>query len=149
MVVRPAKPLIAGSVGRSAPALLLSLLPTLAMTTSSIKTVSPVHAHWPPSFDLLISDTLDLHRSPSPPIRLSPATPPLTQVLVTGANGYLASHICRELLSRGYEVRACVRDKDNPSSVEHLRLLESTGSSLKLFSTGDMADDTLEEDTSR
>ena len=65
------------------------------------------------------------------------------QVLVTGANGYLASHICRELLSRGYKVHACVRNKDNPSSVEHLRLLDPTGSSLKLFSTGDMADDTL------
>ena len=49
----------------------------------------------------------------------------------------------RELLGRGYEVRACVRNKDNLSSVEHLRLLDPTGSKLKLYSTGDMADDTL------
>lgn len=31
-------------------------------------------------------------------------------VLVTGANGYIASHIVKELLEHGYRVRGTVRD---------------------------------------
>ena len=66
-------------------------------------------------------------------------------VMITGANGYLASHIVKQLLEKGYNVNACVRNASNESSVEHLLKLtssESTGK-LRLFSTGDMADKSL------
>jgi dihydroflavonol-4-reductase len=33
----------------------------------------------------------------------------MTKVFVTGASGFIAKHILRELLERGYEVRASVR----------------------------------------
>ena len=70
---------------------------------------------------------------------------PIRTVLVTGANGYLASHIVKLLLEKGYDVHACVRDATNESSVRHLLHLSSTLSSskLRLFSTGDMGDKSL------
>ena len=68
-------------------------------------------------------------------------------VLITGANGYLASHIVKQLLEKGYNVKACVRNAENKSSVKHLlELSESLSSSLgqlQLFSTGDMGDKSL------
>lgn len=47
----------------------------------------------------------------------TPALAPGSWILVTGANGYLASHIVSQFLSRGYKVRGTVRD---PSSVPWL-----------------------------
>ncbi|KAK0619568.1 putative aldehyde reductase 2 [Immersiella caudata] len=38
------------------------------------------------------------------------STPPGSRVMVTGANGLLASHICLQLLERGFNVRGAVRD---------------------------------------
>uniref|UniRef100_A0A7S2LSW9 NAD-dependent epimerase/dehydratase domain-containing protein n=1 Tax=Skeletonema marinoi TaxID=267567 RepID=A0A7S2LSW9_9STRA len=67
-------------------------------------------------------------------------------VMITGANGYLASHIVKQLLEKGYNVNACVRNAANESSVRHLLQLSSSSTSsgkLQLFSTGDMADNTL------
>lgn len=68
-------------------------------------------------------------------------------VMVTGANGYLASHIVKQLLEKGYNVNACVRNAANESSVKHLLKLSSSSKSssgkLQLFSTGDMADKNL------
>ncbi|KAL7525204.1 hypothetical protein ACHAWF_001255 [Thalassiosira exigua] len=70
------------------------------------------------------------------------ASPPIKTVLVTGANGYLGSHIVQLLLEKGYDVRACVRDAANASSVDHLlRIPTSSTGALTLFSTGDLADD--------
>lgn len=40
------------------------------------------------------------------------AIPPGSLVLVTGANGYVASHICDRLLKAGYKVRGTVRSAD-------------------------------------
>eukprot|EP00984_Skeletonema_dohrnii_P029838 scaffold20738_cov111-Skeletonema_dohrnii-CCMP3373.AAC.1 len=75
------------------------------------------------------------------------AAPPSTirTVMITGANGYLASHIVKQLLDKGYNVNACVRNASNESSVRHLLQLSSssTAGKLQLFSTGDMADNTL------
>jgi len=65
-------------------------------------------------------------------------------VLVSGANGYLASHIVKQLLDKQYNVHACVRNKDNISSISHLLKMQndSTGK-LTLFSTGDLGDSSL------
>ncbi len=46
-------------------------------------------------------------------------------VLVTGASGYIGSHIVRELLSRGYDVRATVRNGDDHEKIGHLLSLAS------------------------
>ncbi|KAL7470194.1 hypothetical protein ACHAXS_013588 [Conticribra weissflogii] len=73
-------------------------------------------------------------------------TPPssIQKVMVTGANGYLASHIVQTLLAKGYTVHACVRDATNPASIRHLRALPgATPANLRFFSTGDMADSSL------
>jgi len=61
-------------------------------------------------------------------------------VVVTGANGYLGSHIVKQLLEKDYTVHACVRNASNESSVRHLLQLPSAADNLKLFSTGDLGD---------
>jgi len=70
---------------------------------------------------------------------------PIRTVLVTGANGYLASHIVKQLLEKGYKynVHACVRNAGNQSSVRHLIKIPSPTGKLTLFSTGDMGDKSL------
>ena len=80
----------------------------------------------------------------------SALTTPIRTVLVTGANGYLASHIVKQLLDKQYNVHACVRNADNVSSVQHLLNIPKTNNGiggrkqqLTLFSTGDMGDASL------
>ncbi len=41
-------------------------------------------------------------------------------VMITGASGYVGSRTVKELLEKGYTVRACVRDKNNAGKVRHL-----------------------------
>lgn len=41
-------------------------------------------------------------------------------VMITGASGYIGSQTVKELLEKGYTVRACVRDKNNAGKVRHL-----------------------------
>ena len=36
-------------------------------------------------------------------------------VAVTGASGYIGSHVVTALMRRGYAVRACITDPSNPS----------------------------------
>jgi cinnamoyl-CoA reductase len=60
-------------------------------------------------------------------------------VMVTGANGFLASYIVRDLLAKGHTVHACVRDATREATVEHLQSLPGAATRLKLFSTGDLA----------
>ncbi|ESO10708.1 hypothetical protein HELRODRAFT_72599, partial [Helobdella robusta] len=47
-----------------------------------------------------------------------------SEVLVTGASGYLASHVVKILLQDGYSVRGTVRSLKNPQKVEPLRDIE-------------------------
>ena len=56
----------------------------------------------------------------------------LTTVLVTGATGYIAGHIVKELLERGnYHVRATVRDPANTSRLSHLTALDGAADRLE------------------
>ncbi|MFP8875004.1 MAG: NAD-dependent epimerase/dehydratase family protein, partial [Myxococcota bacterium] len=41
-------------------------------------------------------------------------------VAVTGASGYVGSHVVLALMKRGYRVHACVTDPDNPQKTDHL-----------------------------
>ena len=43
--------------------------------------------------------------------------------VVTGASGYIGSHVVANLLARGASVRATVRDVSDPDRVAHLRAL--------------------------
>lgn len=41
-----------------------------------------------------------------------------TRVLVTGANGHVGQFLCRALVGQGYDVRATVRDADDPAKAD-------------------------------
>ena len=54
-------------------------------------------------------------------------------VTVTGASGFIGSHIGANLLARGRTVRAIVRDSSDPIRVDHLKALAmADGGSLEI-----------------
>ncbi len=53
--------------------------------------------------------------------REASAVRPGDLVCVTGANGFIASHLVRDLLQAGFRVRGTVRDPDDASKTDHLR----------------------------
>ena len=54
-------------------------------------------------------------------------------VTVTGASGYIGSHVVANLLARGRDVRATVRDAGDPIRVNHLKELDvAEGGSLEI-----------------
>jgi len=57
-------------------------------------------------------------------------------VAVTGASGYIGSHVVDALMKHGYTVHACVTDLNNPSKTEHLLKLNRSEypGHLELFS---------------
>ncbi|MEM6996878.1 MAG: GDP-mannose 4,6-dehydratase, partial [Myxococcota bacterium] len=56
-------------------------------------------------------------------------------VCVTGASGYIGSHVVEALLRRGYRVRGTVRDATAADKTAHLKkIAEDTGGSLELVS---------------
>lgn len=46
----------------------------------------------------------------------------MPKILVTGANGFIGSHICETLRSNGFEVRALVRRTSDLTNIKHLDL---------------------------
>ena len=56
-------------------------------------------------------------------------------VVVTGASGYIGSHVVLALLQRGYEVRACITDPSNPIKSDPLLAMNDAGhpGSLTLY----------------
>lgn len=50
------------------------------------------------------------------------SSPADTIVLVTGASGYLGSHVVKSLLARGYNVRGTVRSTSNKAKIGHLQV---------------------------
>jgi len=53
-------------------------------------------------------------------------------VLVTGASGFIASHVVRQLLAAGHRVRGTVRDPGREAAVAHLRALPGADERLAL-----------------
>lgn len=45
-----------------------------------------------------------------PDFNFCPSLPPSSLITVTGANGYIAGHVCDQALAAGYRVRGTVRD---------------------------------------
>jgi nucleoside-diphosphate-sugar epimerase len=60
---------------------------------------------------------------------MSAITPQNGPVVVTGASGYVGSHVVTALMKRGYTVRACVTDTGNPDKTGHLLALNNGGHS--------------------
>lgn len=54
-------------------------------------------------------------------------------VLVTGASGFIASHIVARLLAKGYRVRGTVRNPNKVADVAHLKALPGAAERLELF----------------
>lgn len=71
---------------------------------------------------------------------------PQAPIAVTGASGYIASWIVKELLEQGRTVHATVRDPGKASSVAHLkRVAEKAPGTLKLFKADLLAEGSFDE----
>lgn len=57
----------------------------------------------------------------------------MAAVCVTGASGFIASHVVEQLLAKGYTVHGTVRDPSNPDKTKHLKELPGADERLKLF----------------
>lgn len=60
-------------------------------------------------------------------------------VLVTGATGYVASHVIKQFLVRGYKVRGTVRDLDQASWVKDINKAAVNRGDLELVEVRDLA----------
>ena len=66
-------------------------------------------------------------------------------ICVTGASGYIAAHIVRELLAKGYKVRGTVRSKIDSSKYDYLRKIPGASKRLKLFQSDLLIEDSFGE----
>jgi cinnamoyl-CoA reductase len=62
---------------------------------------------------------------------------PACKVCVTGAGGFIASHIVKQLLEKGYYVNGTVRNPQDLEKNGHLLKLAGAGERLKLFACGE------------
>lgn len=70
---------------------------------------------------------------------MSPAIPNGSLVLVTGVNGYIASHITNELLRRNYRVRGTVRSAKKGDWIKELFHSQYGKDSFEVTVVEDMA----------
>jgi nucleoside-diphosphate-sugar epimerase len=71
---------------------------------------------------------------------------PNSPVLITGASGYVAGWIVKDLLEKGHTVHATVRDPAKASSVAHLqKIADQSAGTLKLFKADLLADGAFDE----
>ncbi|CAE7756984.1 TKPR1 [Symbiodinium sp. KB8] len=66
-------------------------------------------------------------------------------VCVTGASGFLASELVKQLLERGYTVHGTVRSLKNPDKVDHLKKLKGADERLKLFEADLLKEESFKE----
>ncbi len=67
-------------------------------------------------------------------------------VLVTGANGYVASWLVKQLLEVGFTVHAAVRNPENKEKIAHLKeLANAAKGSIKFFATDLLSPDSYKE----
>lgn len=68
-------------------------------------------------------------------------------VVVTGASGFVGSHVVEALLKRGYSVRGCVREANNPDKTEHLLAMNNKGysGSVELYEANLLNDGSYDE----
>ena len=64
----------------------------------------------------------------------------MTTVCVTGASGFIASHIVAQLLAKGCTVKATVRDATDSKKTAHLTSLPGAAEQLQLFSVNLMGE---------
>ncbi|TFJ87079.1 hypothetical protein NSK_001413 [Nannochloropsis salina CCMP1776] len=76
---------------------------------------------------------------------LTPSTIQRTVVVVTGATGYIASHIVRVLLENGFKVRATVRDPSNKARLKFLSDLPGASERLTFHKADLLAPGSFDE----
>lgn len=76
--------------------------------------------------------------------RVSPQDGP---VAVTGASGFVGSHVVTALMKRGYTINACVTDLSKPEKTEHLEALNRAAhpGSLSLFAANLLEEGSYDE----
>lgn len=73
-----------------------------------------------PAFNILNKILMSNHDNIKEPSVHSAQDREIKRVLVTGANGYLGSHIVFYLLESGYQVKAAIHNKENGDTWDHL-----------------------------
>ena len=68
----------------------------------------------------------------------APVSPNDGPIAITGASGYIGSWIVKDCVEQGYTVRACVRDKSNPTKVDHLMALNQSGPGEVILEEADL-----------
>ncbi|KAH7437415.1 hypothetical protein KP509_05G070200 [Ceratopteris richardii] len=83
--------------------------------------------------------------------RLEGVTNSITRVCVTGAGGFIASWIVKDLLEKGYVVRGTIRNPVNPNDPKnsHLRQFDGADSRRQLLKADLTYFDSIQSDVSR
>ncbi|ORY78222.1 hypothetical protein BCR37DRAFT_350585 [Protomyces lactucae-debilis] len=71
---------------------------------------------------------------------------PGSLVLVTGATGYIAAHVCQQLLEKGYKVRGTARDLTSEKSTHLKDLFKQHGDKFELVQAEDLEIDGVFDD---